>query len=150
MAMLDPGTRADVLQGNLYGYKGAIFEGIMADFLHKKGQNLYYYHKDGGLELDFLIRQNGECVPCEVKAKTNKAKSITTVLNHPEKYHISHVFKFGDYNVGRKGPILTVPSYMGFLLEFEGVEGIDLPILDIDEVNRLSKEMLAEHIQKLA
>ena len=144
MAMLDTGTRADVLQGNLYGYKGAIFEGIMADFLHKKGQNLYYYHKDGGLELDFLIRQNGECVPCEVKAKTSKAKSITTVLNHPEKYHISHVFKFGDYNVGRDGAILTVPSYMGFLLEFEGVEDIDLPVLDIEEVNRLAKEMLSE------
>jgi len=91
MAMLDPGTRADVLQGNLYGYKGAIFEGIMADFLHKKGQNLYYYH-----------------------------------------------------NVGREGAILTVPSYMGFFLEFDGVEDIDLPILDIDEVNRLAKQMFVE------
>ena len=144
MAMLDPGTRADVLQGNLFGYKGAIFEGIMADFLHKKGQNLYYYQKDGGLELDFLIRHGGECVPCEVKAKTSKAKSIKTVLNHPEKYHISHVLKFGDYNVGRDGAILTVPSYMGFLLEFEGIEDIELPLLDINEVNRLAKEMLAE------
>ena len=144
MAMLDPGTRADVLQGNLFGYKGAIFEGIMADFLYKKGQNLYYYQKDGGLELDFLIRHGGECVPCEVKAKTSKAKSIKTVLNHPEKYHISHVLKFGDYNVGRDGAILTVPSYMGFLLEFEGIEDIELPLLDINEVNRLAKEMLAE------
>ena len=144
MAMLDPGTRADVLKGNLFGYKGAIFEGVMADFLHKKGQNLYYYHKDGGLELDFLIRQNGECVPCEVKAKTSKAKSVKTILSHPEKYHISHVLKFGDYNVGREGAILTIPSYMGFLLSFEGVEDIELPALDIDEVNRLAKDMLAE------
>ena len=40
MAMFDNGTRADVLQGKLLGYKGAIFEGVMADFLHKKGQNL--------------------------------------------------------------------------------------------------------------
>ena len=54
---------ADVLQGNLYGYKGAIFEGIMADCLHKKGQGLYYHLKDSGLELDFLIKQKGECVP---------------------------------------------------------------------------------------
>ena len=144
MAMLDPGTRADVLQGNLYGYKGAIFEGIMADFLHKKGQNLYYYHKDGGLELDFLIRQKGECVPCEVKSTSNKAKSVKTVLNHPEKYHITHALKFGDYNVGREDAILTVPSYMGFFLEFDGVEDIDLPILDIDEVNRLARQMFVE------
>lgn len=144
MAMLDPGTRADVLQGKLYGYKGAIFEGIMADFLHKKGQNLYYYHKDSGMELDFLIRQKGECVPCEVKSTSTKAKSIRTVLKHPEKYHITHAIKFGDYNVGREGALLTVPSYMGFLLEFEGVEDIELPFLDIEEANRISKEMLSE------
>ena len=116
----------------------------MADFLHKKGQNLYYYHKDGGLELDFLIRQKGECVPCEVKSTSNKAKSVKTVLAHPEKYHISQALKFGDYNVGRDGAILTVPSYMGFFLEFEGVEDIDLPILDIDEVNRLASAISFE------
>ena len=144
MAMLDPGTRADVLQGNLYGYKGAIFEGVMADFLHKKGQNLYYFHKDSGLELDFLIRQNGECVPCEVKSTTNKAKSLRTVLNHQEKYHITHAYKFGDYNVGREGALLTLPSYMGFLLEFEGVEDMELPKLDIEEVNRMAEEMMKQ------
>ena len=144
MAMLDPGTRADVLQGILYGYKGAIFEGIMADFLHKKGQNLFYYHKESGLELDFLIRQQGECVPCEVKSTNNMAKSLRTVLKHPEKYHITHAIKFGDYNVGRQGAMLTVPTYMGFLLEFEGVEDIELPALDIEGANKLSKVMLSE------
>lgn len=142
MAMLDSATRADVLQGNLYGYKGAIFEGIMADFLHKKGQNLYYYHKDSGLELDFLIRQNGECIPCEVKSTTSKAKSVRTVLGKPEIYHVHHAIKFGDYNVGRDGALLTLPSYMGFLLEFEGTDDINLPQLNIDEVNRLASEML--------
>ena len=142
MAMLDPGTRADVLQGKLGGYKGAIFEGIMADFLHKKGQGLYYFHKDSGLELDFLVRQKGECVPLEVKATTSKAKSMKNAIDNKPVYHLNQGIKFGDYNVGRDGAILTVPSYMGFFLEFEGVEDIDLPVLDIDEVNRLGKEML--------
>lgn len=138
MAMLDPGTRADVLQGNLGGYKGAIYEGVMADFLHKKGQNLYYFHKDGGMELDFLVRQKGECVPLEVKARTAKAKSLKSALANTPVYHLNRGIKFGDYNVGRDGTVLTVPSYMGFFLEFEGVEDIDLPILNIDEVNRLA------------
>ena len=142
MAMLDPGTRADVLQGNLGGYKGAIYEGVMADFLHKKGQNLYYFHKDSGMELDFLVRQKGECVPLEVKARTAKAKSMKNALENKPVYHLNHGIIFGDYNVGRDGAILTVPSYMGFFLEFEGIEDIDLPILDIDEVNRIGKEML--------
>ena len=96
------------------------------------------------MELDFLIRQKGECVPCEVKSTSTKAKSIRTVLKHPEKYHITHAIKFGDYNVGREGALLTVPSDMGFLLEFEGVEDIELPFLDIEEANRISKEMLSE------
>ena len=45
MAMLDYGTQADILKGNLLGYKGAIFENIMADFLCKSGQRLYYLFK---------------------------------------------------------------------------------------------------------
>lgn len=142
MAMMDPGTRADVLQGNLYGYKGAIFEGIMADFLLKKGQGLYYHMRESGLELDFLVRLDGECVPLEVKARSAKAKSLRTAVKNKEVYHINHALKFGDYNVGRDGAILTLPTYMGFLLEFEGVEDIDLPSLDIDEINRLSGAFL--------
>ena len=76
-------TRADILQGNLGGFKGAIFENLMADTLHKKEQNLYYFQKDSGLELDFLVRMQGECVPLEVKARTAQAKSSKTVLAHP-------------------------------------------------------------------
>jgi predicted AAA+ superfamily ATPase len=69
VAMLDYGTQADILRGNLLGYKGAIFENLMADFLCKSGQKLYYFQKESGLELDFLIRYKGECVVLEVKAK---------------------------------------------------------------------------------
>jgi len=136
MALLDPGTRADVLKGNLLGYKGAIFEGIMADMLHKKGQNLYYFHRDTGMELDFLVRLKGECVPLEVKAMNAKAKSLTTALKNKDVYHLNRGIKFGDYNVGLNGNILTVPSYMGFLLEFDADEDIELPVLDIEEINR--------------
>ena len=76
-----------------------------------------------------------------MKSTTNKAKSLRTVLKHQEKYHITHALKFGDYNVGREGAMLTLPSYMGFLLEFEGVEDIELPKLDIDGVNRMAEEI---------
>ena len=39
-----------------------------------------------------------------------------TVLKHPEKYHVHHAIKIGDYNVGRDGALLTIPFYMAFLL----------------------------------
>lgn len=117
MGMLDYGTQADILAGNLRGYKGAIFENLMADFLCKSGQKLYYFHKESGLEIDFLVRFKGECVIIEVKAKTGKAKSMTTVLKNKDVYHVNHGIKLGQYNVGREGNILTIPLYMGFLIK---------------------------------
>ena len=141
--MLGEGTRADILQGNLGGFKGAIYENLMADTLHKKSQTLYYFQKDSGLELDFLVRMNGECVPLEVKAKSSKSKSARTVLNHPEKYHVKQIIKFGDYNIGREGNLLTLPSYMQFLLNLQPEE-IVLEPMDIDEINRMASEFLGQ------
>lgn len=143
VAMLGGTTRADILQGNLGGYKGAIFENLMADTLIKKGQNLYYFQKDSGLELDFLIRYKGECVPVEVKARTAQAKSISTVRKHPEKYGVKHFIKFGDYNVGREGDLLTLPTYMQFLLDLEPEEIILEPI-DTDAINSLAREIVGK------
>lgn len=116
VSMLEEGTAWSVLQGNLLGYKGAIFENLAADILGKMGRKLYYFQKDGGLELDFLIRYKGECCPLECKARSGNAKSIQTVLKHPEHYHIMKVLKFGDYNIGRNGQLLTLPFYMMFLI----------------------------------
>ncbi|MBO7181596.1 MAG: ATP-binding protein [Kiritimatiellae bacterium] len=117
VSMLEDGTQFDLLQGNLQSYKGAIFENLVADIFGKMGRKLYYFHKDSGLEIDFVIRYKGKCTPIEVKAKSGNAKSLKTLLKHPEKYHITQGIKLGDYNVGRsEGGILTLPVYMAFLL----------------------------------
>jgi len=129
VAMLDYGTQADILKGNLLGYKGAIFENLMADFLCKSGQKLYYFQKDSGLELDFLVRYKGECVAIEVKAKSGKAKSLRTVLKNKNIYHINNAIKLGKYNVGRESEVLTIPLYMGFLVKDTLV---DVIIPDVD------------------
>lgn len=116
VSMLEDGTQYDILQGNLYGYKGAIFENLIADIFAKMGRKLYYYHKDSGLEVDFVIRYKGECTLVEVKAATGNIKSTKTILKHPEKYHVKSAIKLGDYNVGRTENILTLPLYMAFLI----------------------------------
>ena len=117
VAMLEDGSQFDILQGNLFGYKGAIFEGLIADIFTKMGRKLYYFHKDSGLEVDFVIRYKGECTLVEVKATSGNTKSTKTILNHPEKYHVKQAIKLGDYNVGRSGQLLTLPLYMAFLLD---------------------------------
>ena len=116
VSMLEDGTQYDILQGNLFGYKGAIFENLVADFFIKMKRRLYYYHKDSGLEVDFVIRWRGCCALVEAKASTGNVKSAKTILNHPEKYHVDLAIKLGDYNIGHENKILTLPMYMGFLL----------------------------------
>ena len=116
MSMLEEGTQSSILNGDLYSYNGAIMENMVADVLGKMGRKLYYFHKDGGLELDFLMRYKGQCTPVECKATTGNSKSMSTVLKHPEKYHVTSAIKLGDYNIGRKNQLLTIPTYMAFLL----------------------------------
>ncbi len=120
VSMLDEGTSADILQGNLGGYKGAIFENLVADIFGKMNKKLYYFRKESGLEVDFVMRFRGKATLVEVKAKSGNTKSSSTILNHPEKYHVSQCIKLGDYNVGQSannGTIITLPLYMAFLLK---------------------------------
>ena len=116
VSMLEDGTAWNVMRGDLFTYKGAIFENLIADILGKMGRHLYYYQKGESLELDFLINYKGKCCPIECKAVTGNAKSLKTVLKHPEHYHVDQAFKVGDYNIGRNGPILTIPTYLLFML----------------------------------
>ena len=116
VSMLEDGTQLDILQGNLYGYKGAIFENLVADFFVKMKRPLFYFQKESGLEVDFVMRYKGSAVLLEVKATTGNVKSTKTILIHPEKYHVNSAIKLGDYNIGQQGQILTLPLYIGFLL----------------------------------
>ncbi len=131
VAMLDYGSQVDILKGNLLGYKGALFENLMADFLCKSGQKLYYFHKDSGLELDFLVRYKGECVVIEVKAKSGKTKSLRTVLRNKDVYHVNNAIKLGKYNVGREDEVLTIPLYMGFLIK-DNLADVIVPDIDLN------------------
>ena len=116
VAMLEEGTQSSILEGDLLSYKGAIAENLVADIFGKMGRKLYYYHKDGGVELDFLMRYKGRCTPVECKATTGNAKSMRTVMKHIEKYHVTSALKLGDYNICRSDNLLTLPMYMAFLL----------------------------------
>lgn len=116
ISMLEDGTQVDVLKGNLYAYKGTIFENLVADIFTKMGRKLYYYRKDSRLEIDFVTRYKGGCYLIEVKATTGNRKSAKTILSHPEKYHVDCLIKMGQHNIGKVNNILTIPIYLCFLL----------------------------------
>ena len=116
MAMLGQGSASAILAGELGMYKGAIFENIVADAFSKKGKKLYYFHKDSGLEIDFVSEVDGETALIEVKARNGNAKSANTVLKHTEKYDAKWLYKLSANNVGVDGNRITLPYYMAMYL----------------------------------
>ena len=117
VSMLERGTAADILMGNLKVYKGAIFENIIADAFNKLHKDLYYFNKSSGLEIDFVTRFKNELTVIEVKSNNGNAKSLKEILNNKNKYNISSNFKLADTNIGTTNGINTIPLYMAFLIK---------------------------------
>ena len=57
--MLEDGVASDILSGNLGMSKGMIYEAIVAESLYKRGGQLFYFVKNTGLKLDFVINLKG-------------------------------------------------------------------------------------------
>ncbi|MCR5188238.1 MAG: ATP-binding protein [Treponema sp.] len=115
VSMLDRDCVSKILSGQLGSYKGAIFENIIADCFSKLGRNLYYYHKDSGLEIDFVSKVDKEIALIEVKATTGNTKSAKTVLKNTQ-YDVNVCYKLSENNIGQADNIITLPYYMAFLL----------------------------------
>ncbi|MCI6285285.1 hypothetical protein SAMN02910455_00644 [Acidaminococcus fermentans] len=115
-AMLTGEDRLKLLQGDLSGCQGAVYESLAADLLSKGGRKLYYYHKNSGLEVDFVIRCQGKSTLVKATPSTGNTKSLKTLLQQPEKYQVEQAIQLTADNVSRKGQILELPLYFGFLV----------------------------------
>ena len=120
MSMLEEGSQADIFNGNLGIYKGAIYENIVADMLAKQERKLYFYGEGAHFEIDFVIRQGGEAVPVEVKSSANrKAKSMTEIIRRGQ---ARRGIKLSAGNRGVDGVIETYPLYLTpFLMPDNGL-----------------------------
>ena len=116
-AMLERGTASKILSGELGMYKGAVYENIIADCFSKLDRKLFYYHKDSGLEIDFITLYEDEISLVEVKATTGNTKSANTILKNKEQYHVNLCIKLSDNNIGQEGEKITIPYYLAFLLD---------------------------------
>lgn len=117
VAMLEQGSSASLLNGDFGMYKGAIYENIIADAFSKMNRPLYYYHKESGLEIDFITKYQNRAVLVEVKATNGNTKSSNTVLKNKSQYGVDLCIKFGECNVGLDGEKLSLPYYMAFMLD---------------------------------
>jgi predicted AAA+ superfamily ATPase len=114
MAMLEEGSQEDIIDGNLGIYKGAVYENIIADIFTKSGTKLYYFERNGKLEIDFFIRRNKTATAVEVKSADNtKAKSMDAVFT---KYRVKRGIKLSAKNVGGTDTFDSYPLYMAMFL----------------------------------
>ena len=117
VAMLEDGSANNIINGDLKIYKGAIFENIVADAFNKNHKELYYFHKQSGLEIDFVTKYNNELTVIEVKSTNENAKALKEILNNKNKYNVHNNFKLANTNIGDANGINTIPLYMAFLIK---------------------------------
>lgn len=135
----DLNTIGAIYNGTLGQNKGALYEAVVYDALYKADFDVFYFAKESGLEIDFVICYNGASYLVEAKAKNGNTKSSKTVYAHPEHYGKVKILKIGDYNVGETGDILTIPYYMLFLLGRQiEIRGKNLSLND--EIDRIIKK----------
>ena len=114
MSMLEAGSQADIIDGNLGIYKGAIYENIIADVFVKNDKKLYYFEQKSQIEIDFFIRIGKQLVAIEVKSAENtKSKSVTNII---QKYKIENAIKLSSKNMSSSGKIRYMPLYMAMFL----------------------------------
>lgn len=119
VANLDDESQLDLRANkNLGIYKGALYENFVAEALVKQGYKLYYYTREKStLEEDFFIRSINELIPVEVKANTNKAKSMMELIHNDMYADIHHGIKFHKGNIGITSEIVSFPYFCVFLLK---------------------------------
>lgn len=116
VGMLEDGTTDAILSGALGMGNGMLYEELIAEALYKRGGRLFYFAKESGLELDFVINYIGDSTILEVKAKDGNSKSAKTVMAHPDHYGKTQLIKIKDSNLGIADGVLTIPHYMAHLL----------------------------------
>jgi len=109
-------TLSGINKGDLGQGKCAIYEAVVFESLKKADIESFYFAKETGLKIDFVISYEGISTLIEAKAKTGNTKSSKTVMSHPEHYGKTKLIKIGDYNVSEEGDITTIPHYLIFAL----------------------------------
>lgn len=137
----EPETILSLLNGKLGMNKGGLFEAAVADSIYKLGIPLYYFSKNNGLEIDFVVSYDGKPTLLEVKATNGNTKSSKTVLKNPEHYGSKEIklIKFGSMNIAEENGILSLPYFMTFILFQENIKETQRKIDSLSEQLDLSK-----------
>ncbi len=107
------GIRVSILSGKVDVNFGAIFENAVAQELLCHDRPPYYFNSKRMGELDFVIAENDEVIPIEVKSGKDyeRHNALRNVLECKE-YGIKRAYVLCLGNIEKKGKIIYVPIYM--------------------------------------
>lgn len=107
------GIQLKILQGEVTINYGAIYENAVAQELHAHGWQLYYFNSKRQGEVDFLLEQDAEIIPLEIKSGKDYHRhvALNNILKTPE-YNISKAIVLSNSNLKVVGPIIYAPIYM--------------------------------------
>lgn len=92
-------------------FKGALTENYVAqELIATKLKQPYYWTSEGMAEVDFLVEQDHEIVPLEVKAGASQKKKSLLVYN--QKYAPSKLVRATTMNLKHDGEIYNYPLYL--------------------------------------
>ncbi len=118
--------RMKILIGDSSVNLGGVYENAVAQELNIHGFPLYFYnsHKNG--ELDFLIEQDLQVVPIEVKSgKDYYVHSAISKATSNNEYGIQTAYILANCNVSSEGKMIYLPVYLCTFIRDE----LHLPIL---------------------
>jgi predicted AAA+ superfamily ATPase len=92
-------------------FKGALTENYVAqELLATRHKDLYYWASEGTAELDFLLEEDHEIVPLEVKAGASQKKK--SLLVYHQKYAPSKLVRATTFNLKHDGEVYNYPLYL--------------------------------------
>lgn len=95
-------------------FLGAISENYVAQALATKNYGLYYWRNEGTAELDFVLQNDNDIIPVEVKTGIRtKSKSLHLFV---EKYKPVYSIRISSKNFGFENNIKSVPLYAVFCI----------------------------------
>ena len=117
------GIQLKLLSGEININYGAVYENLVAQELVAHGfggndHNLYYFNSKKQGELDFIVEQDGNVVPIEVKSGKNyeRHNALKGVMEN-EAYAIPQAYVFCNGNLEVKGHTIYVPAYMVMFMQ---------------------------------
>ena len=118
------GIQLKILQGDVNINSGAIYENAVAQELHAHGWKLRYFNSKKQGEVDFLLEQDDEIIPLEVKSGKDYQRHLAlgNVMTNKE-YGIRRAIVLSNDNLSESDNVLYAPIYMTMFLYHQDPQG---------------------------